>query len=65
MTPINKDKIVSALYRISLELEKLPASQQQTKVSIMISDLTLRMNTNWEFPIPCEWMDREAKPNEI
>lgn len=36
---INKHPINRAIYELGLQIENLPASEQQTKISVMCSDL--------------------------
>lgn len=54
---MNKQLLISAIYAITQEHEKLPPSDQQTKVVIMLSELSQRIATDWKFPQPVPWMD--------
>lgn len=49
---MNKNQILAALLKIGYEIEKLPASEQATKCSIMVSELSRLIETDGQFPKP-------------
>jgi hypothetical protein len=55
---MNKQQIISALHAISRENEMQPAGEHQTRVATMLSDLGRKIESNGEFPQPCEWIEK-------
>jgi len=55
---MNKTQIISALHAISMENEMQAASEHQTRVATMLSDLSRKIESNGEFPHPCEWIEK-------